>query len=163
MKEKSERPVLVSACLLGRACRYDGQNSKDLVLEEELTLRGMTPVPFCPEEHGQLGTPRPPAWIKTGDAQAVISGGSAVVDENGRDVTQNFLVGAQGAVECCQTHGIQAAFLKEGSPSCGVRQTHVGGVRVEGPGVTTAALEQAGVTCEGVPGGRLPGGADPAG
>ena len=154
LEDEPERPVLVSACLLGRPCRYDGVHSRDLVLEEELALHGMLPIPFCPEEHGQLGTPRPAAWIEDQDASAVVRGEARVVDERGQDVTPNFLAGAEGAVDRCAELGIRQAFLKERSPSCGVRHTHVGGVPVEGPGVTAVALEQAGVTCEGIAGCR---------
>lgn len=146
--------MLVSACLLGRPCRYDGLDSRDLVLEEELARHGMLAVPFCPEEHGQLGTPRPAAWIEDQDASAVVGGKARVVDEHGRDVTLNFLAGARGAADRCAELGIQHAFLKERSPSCGVEKTHVGGALVEGPGVTTATLERAGVTCKGIAGRR---------
>jgi uncharacterized protein YbbK (DUF523 family) len=53
-------PVLVSACLLGRRCRYDGDANTDRVLEAQLAAGGLRAVPFCPEELGGLGTPRPP-------------------------------------------------------------------------------------------------------
>ncbi|MCI0547906.1 MAG: DUF523 domain-containing protein, partial [Candidatus Rokubacteria bacterium] len=79
-------PVLVSACLLGRSCRYDGSHNKDGALERELAARGCAPVPFCPEEAGGLGTPRPPAWIERGGAEAVLAGETRVVTDAGRDV-----------------------------------------------------------------------------
>ena len=154
MSEAPKRTVLVSACLLGQACRYDGRHNRDAVLHEELTRAGLEAEPFCPEEHGELGTPRPAAWIEGQDAAAVMRGEARVVDEHQRDVTPHFLAGAAGAVERCAALGIQHAYLKERSPSCGVRSTHVDGVLVEGPGVTTVALERAGITCEGVEGRR---------
>jgi uncharacterized protein YbbK (DUF523 family) len=151
---KPREPVLVSACLLGRACRYDGRENRDGALERELAGRGLDPVPFCPEEHGGLGTPRPPASIETGDAAAVLDGRARVVTDAGRDVTDGFLRGAHGALEACRAHGIARAFLKERSPSCGVRATHVSGEVAEGPGVTAELLARHGVRVEGVEGRR---------
>lgn len=154
MDDDAPEPVLVSACLLGARCRYDGRDNADAVLEDELAARGLRPVPFCPEEHGGLGTPRPPAWIERRDAAAVVEGRARVVDVQGRDVTAPFLAGAQGALARCRELGIRRAFLKERSPSCGVRGTHVDDVLVDGPGVTAELLQRAGVDCEGVEGRR---------
>jgi uncharacterized protein YbbK (DUF523 family) len=148
-------PVLVSACLLGRSCRYDGGANRDEVLERELAERGLRAVPFCPEEHGGLGTPRPPAWIEREGAAAVCDQEARMVTDAGRDVTEEFLRGARGAVDACHEHGIRKAFLKERSPSCGVCNTHVGGELVEGPGVTTELLRRAGVETVGVEGRRM--------
>lgn len=147
-------PVLVSACLLGRSCRYDGGENRDEVLEARLEREGLRPVPFCPEEAGGLSTPRPPAWIAGGDAEAVLDGEAGLVTDAGRDVTAAFVSGAEQAVGTCRVEGITRAFLKERSPSCGVCQTHRDGQRVDGPGVTAAALERAGVRCEGIEGHR---------
>lgn len=147
-------PVLVSACLLGRTCRYDGRENRDRALERELAARGLAAVPFCPEEHGGLGTPRPPASIEAADAAAVVDGRARVVTDAGRDVTAEFLLGAQGALELCRAQGIGIAFLKERSPSCGVRATHVAGELAPGPGVTAELLARHGVRVEGVEGRR---------
>ena len=146
-------PVLVSACLLGRACRYDGRHNQDGELERRLAAENATPVPFCPEEHGGLGTPRPPAWIQ-GDAAAVIDGGGRVVTDAGRDVTAEFLAGARGALEACARHGIRRAFLKERSPSCGCTHTHANGELASGPGVTAELLRRSGVEVTGIEGRR---------
>ena len=153
MGAEDREPVLVSACLLGRACRYDGRSSLDPHLATELDEGQLEPVPFCPEEHGGLPTPRPAAWIEKDGAAAVIDGEGRVVDENGRDATQAFLAGARGAVELCRERGIRRAFLKERSPSCGVTCTHVDGVAVKGPGTTTELLTRAGIEVRGVDGG----------
>src|SRR5687768_5194565 len=80
-------PVLVSACLLGRACRYDGRHNRDQALERELEARGQIAMPFCPEEHGGLGTPRPAAWIEAESAAEVLDERDRVVTKDGRDVT----------------------------------------------------------------------------
>lgn len=147
-------PVLVSACLLGRTCRYDGAHNRDLAVERELAARGQRAVPFCPEEHGQLGTPRPAAWIETHSAERVLAGDDRVVTHTGRDVTENFLRGAEGALETCKVHAIRLALLKERSPSCGVRNTHVAGQLTVGPGVTTALLRHHGIEVRGIEGRR---------
>ena len=154
MPPPARRPVLVSACLLGRECRYDGRSNRDRALEEELEQRNEIAVPFCPEEHGELGTPRPAAWIEKSGASAVLDGSERVLTEAGADVTQAFLRGALGALETCQRFGIRRAYLKERSPSCGVCQTHAGGALVDGPGVTALVLQREGIECTPVEGRR---------
>ena len=64
-------PVLVSACLMGRPCRYDGRHNRDAPLLAHLETRGERAVPFCPEEEGGLGTPRPAAWIILSELRSV--------------------------------------------------------------------------------------------
>ena len=150
----NELPVLVSACLLGRECRYDGSQNRDRALERELAAGGMRAVPFCPEEHGGLGTPRPPAWIEKESAAAVLDGRSRVVTDAGADVTAGFLAGAQGALAACRAHGIGIAYLKERSPSCGTCNTHVGKSLAGGPGVTTELLRRNGIEVRPVEGRR---------
>ena len=147
-------PVLVSACLLGCECRYDGRHNRDAALERELAVRGLRAVPFCPEEHGGLGTPRPPAWIESTSAAAVLDGRERVLTDAGVDVTDQFLRGANGALETCKLHGIRLALLKERSPSCGVRNTHAGGELVQGPGITTELLRRNGIEVVGIEGRR---------
>ena len=147
-------PVLVSACLLGRSCRYDGRHNDDAELARRLAHEGLRPVPFCPEQHGGLGTPRPPAWIESDGAAAVLDGTARMLTDAGADVTAGFLAGARGALDACRAHGIRRAFLKERSPSCGVRSTHVGGALVEGPGVTAELLSRAAIEVEGIEGRR---------
>ena len=153
-QERRTEAVLVSACLLGARCRYDGRENRDHALERELAARGLEAVPFCPEEHGGLGTPRPPASIEGDGAAAVVEGRARVVTDAGRDVTAEFLRGARGALELCLARGIGRAFLKERSPSCGVCSTHVGGELVDGPGVAAELLARNGVRVEGVEGRR---------
>jgi len=147
-------PVLVSACLLGCYCRYDGRTNQDRPLALELEREGLEAVPFCPEEHGGLGTPRPPASIDGAGAAAVLEGSASVRTDAGADVTRAFLEGARGALELCRARGIRRAYLKERSPSCGLRQTHVAGKLAEGPGVTSALLLRAGIEVRGVEGRR---------
>jgi uncharacterized protein YbbK (DUF523 family) len=147
-------PVLVSACLLGRECRYDGSTNRDLELERELSAKGLRAVPFCPEEHGGLGTPRPPAWIESRSAADVLDGKDRVVTDAGADVTAEFVKGAQGALAACRLHGIRRAFLKERSPSCGVCRTHVANGLAAGRGVTAELLEREGIAVRPIEGRR---------
>lgn len=152
--QADQLPVLVSACLLGQKCRYDGRDNRDGELERSLAARGERTIPFCPEEHGGLGTPRPPAWIESGSAAEVLAGRARLVTNAGRDVTREFVAGADGALEAAQIAGARKAYLKERSPSCGVEQTHVDGELTDGPGVTTARLCAAGIEVVGVAGRR---------
>ena len=110
-------------------------------------------MPFCPEEEGGLGTPRPPAWIQ-GSAAEVVEGKGRVVTIAGADVSEEFLRGARRALETCRSKGIERAYLKERSPSCGVCQTHVDDVLVDGPGVTAELLRRSGIEPVGVEGRR---------
>jgi uncharacterized protein YbbK (DUF523 family) len=143
------KKVLVSACLLGCECRYDGRHNRDEALEQELAALGESPVSFCPEEEGGLPTPRPPAWIRQESAEAVLDGRDRLVTGTGADVTEAFKKGAQLALARCQELAIKKAYLKERSPSCGVRNTHVNGQLVEGPGVTAALLARHGIELQG--------------
>jgi uncharacterized protein YbbK (DUF523 family) len=151
--EHSTRPVFVSACLLGRTCRYDGRHNDDDLLRRELAARGEHAVPFCPEEEGGLGTPRPPAWL-TSSAADVVAGRARVVTDEGLDVTAAFTAGAERALDHCRAHGITRAYLKERSPSCGCANTHVNDSVAEGPGVTTHTLRAAGIETIGIEGRR---------
>ncbi|MCB9902842.1 MAG: DUF523 domain-containing protein [Planctomycetes bacterium] len=152
-RDGEREKVLVSACLLGKRCKYDGGDNADGVLRRELESRGFEAVPFCPEEEGGLGTPRPPAWL-TASAEEVLDGAGAVVTDAGRDVTAEFRAGADKALELCARAGLKRAFLKERSPSCGCASTHVDGELVDGPGMTAALLRRNGVECEGIEGRR---------
>lgn len=124
-------PILVSACLLGMPCRYDGK-AKAVAGMEDL-LKDQVLVAFCPEVAGGLPTPR----LKSERLEG------RVVNEQGQDVSAAFHRGAQKALECCQALGIKKALLKEGSPSCASERIYDGsfsGHCVPGAGVTTELL-----------------------
>jgi uncharacterized protein YbbK (DUF523 family) len=136
--------VLVSACLLGQACRYDGRAVDAPRVAR--AIRGKAVVPICPEAGGGLGIPRPKVELRGGDGEEVLAGrATACVQEDGRDVGRAFLRGAQLAVEAAQRYGARVAILKERSPSCGSKSVWVDGVLRSGQGVTCAALRAAGV------------------
>ena len=141
--------VLVSTCLLGLPARYNG----DQVAYEHPVLRRWQEegriIAFCPEVAGGLPTPRPPAEVAEGKGgRLVLAGKARVVDKTGDDVTGPFVRGARQAQDIARTRRIRLAILKEGSPSCGSSYSYDGSfmsVRLPLPGVTTAALEEAGV------------------
>lgn len=133
MKER----ILVSACLLGAPCRYDGRakpSPEVIRLSERFDL-----VPVCPETAGGLPTPRTPSEIV----------GARVLNRAGEDVTAAFARGAASAVGTARRLGITRAVLKARSPSCGRGTVYDGtfsGALAPGDGVTAAALRAAGVT-----------------
>ncbi|MGH8379779.1 DUF523 domain-containing protein [Pseudomonas sp.] len=142
-----QHKVLVSACLLGQPVRYDGRASGHPDLLQRWQSAGRI-VPLCPEVAGGLPTPRPPAEIPGGQGSDVLNGQVKVVTVAGEDVSAQFLLGAQLALELVRRHGIRIAVLKSGSPSCGNLLTYDGtfsGTRVTGEGVTTALLRREGV------------------
>lgn len=132
--------ILVSACLLGCACRYDGQ-SKPHPLAQELTKRGLA-VPVCPEQLGGLPTPRKPSERR----------GDRVVMSDRRDVTAEYHRGAEETLRLARLYGCTAAVLKERSPSCGCGRIYDGtftGTLTDGDGVTAALLKENGIRVYG--------------
>lgn len=131
--------ILVSACLLGVPCRYDGGANRCPALLDALREGGHTPVPVCPEVYGGLPTPRPPAERQ----------GERVTARTGADVTAAYRQGAAAAVQLARLAGCQAAVLKANSPSCGVGCIYDGSfthTKIPGDGVAAAALREAGLT-----------------
>ena len=138
--------ILISACLIGINCRYDGSNSMDTSIIKKIKVEGFIPV--CPEQLGGLSTPRPAASIQNGTGPDVIGSASTVIDMNGRDVTREFLKGAQEALTIAKLLHVRKAILKENSPSCGVNFTSSNFKKIKGIGVFTAMLRNAGIkTC----------------
>ncbi|MGD2063873.1 MAG: DUF523 domain-containing protein [Nitrospirota bacterium] len=136
-------PILVSACLVGLPCRYDG-SSRPLPGYLAHTVAGEL-IPVCPEMLGGLSSPRCPAQIQSGDGYQVVAGGSRVIDRAGSDVTDAFLDGAHATLRIAQEAGVTQAILKERSPSCGSCRLHRRGTLVSGVGVTTALLRMHGI------------------
>ena len=132
--------LLISACLLGCACRYDGK-SKPHPLAVELARRGLA-VPVCPEQLGGLPTPRKPSERQ----------GGRVVMADGRDVTAEYRRGAEETLHLARLYGCTAAVLKERSPSGGKGQIYDGtftGTLTAGDGVTAELLTAGGVKVYG--------------
>lgn len=143
--EKISGTVLVSACLLGVRCRYDAGSRPQRELLGMAGTGGVRLVPVCPEQFGGLPTPRPRSHLVGGDGVAVIEGRACVADDNGRDVTRNFLDGAEQVYHLARTFHARHAILKDRSPSCAVCEVWVDGALVRGLGVTSAVLRRMGV------------------
>ncbi len=141
------REILVSACLLGEACRYDGRSKEHGSVQRRVAaLRegGARVVPVCPEELGGLGTPRPAAELSGGVGRGVWGGEATVrVKTTGADVSEAFRAGARLAR--AEAPAAREAILKARSPSCGVGRTWCGGELVNGDGVFAALLRSQGV------------------
>ena len=140
------KKILVSACLIGVNCRYDGDNS----CNENVVNRMKTDelVPVCPEEAGGLPTPRPPVEIVGGDGNDVLDGKAKVLTADGEDKTEAFLKGARHALQLAQSQGATCVILKSRSPSCGCGTIYDGsfsGTLTSGDGVTTALLKRHGI------------------
>jgi uncharacterized protein YbbK (DUF523 family) len=140
--------ILVSACLLGQRVRYDGRDAAIIDATFRRWQDEQRLVAFCPEMAGGLPSPRPPAEIEGGDAEAVLFGRGLIRTGDGVDVTDAFMAGAERALAETRRHGIRVAILKEGSPSCGVARVNDGaftGRKVDGQGLTARLLARHGV------------------
>ena len=132
--------LLISACLLGVQCRYDGGHNQLPQLKE--LLKTHTCIPICPEQLGGLPTPREPSQRRA----------DAVVSRSGADVTAQFRRGAEQALHLARLYGCKAAVLKERSPSCGSGEVYDGtfsGRLTPGDGVTAALLKANGIAVYG--------------
>ncbi len=145
-KGESSNLTLLSTCLLGIACRYDGR-SLPVTSLCDLASPGVL-LPICPEVAGDPTIPRPTAEIEGApaglDGHAVLDGRSGVTCADGADMTAQFIRGAESAVALVQRLGIQRPVLKANSPSCGegpVASGSVDGKLVAGEGVAAALLK----------------------
>ncbi|MCI7619911.1 MAG: DUF523 domain-containing protein [Firmicutes bacterium] len=133
---------IVSACLLGQNCKYNGGNNRNEDVVE--FCRTHKYVTVCPESAGRLPSPRPPA-------EKV---GSKIMDKNGNDLTEAFIRGAEISLKSCMEMArlsgeeIEGAILKANSPSCGVGHIYDGtfsGTLTEGNGVFAGMLRRLGI------------------
>ncbi|MBU2547585.1 MAG: DUF523 domain-containing protein [Proteobacteria bacterium] len=136
MKAGDGAPLLVSACLVGRRCRYDGRRAPSLEAMEQ--IEGLTWLAVCPEQLGGLPTPRPPVRLEGGDGRAVLVGRARAVNSEGRDVTACFIRGAEIVLDLAGRLNVRTVLLKDRSPSCGLDAARV-------LGVTAALLLEAGL------------------
>lgn len=125
---------LISACLLGINCKYNGgnnRNGKAVELSKEEIL-----IPICPEQLGGLPTPRERAEQK----------GKKVFSESGKNIAAEFARGAKEVLKIAELYGVKVAILKQRSPSCGSGSLKLmSGEIIKGDGVTTALLKQNGI------------------
>ena len=143
MEGKREN-ILVSACLLGVNCRYDGGNG----LQEGLMglMETYSLIPVCPEQLGGMETPREPAEQISSDTEKYSKG--CVVTCSGKDVTDSFFKGAEETLKLAALYGCKKAILKERSPSCGYGTVYDGtfsGTKIPGSGVTARLLADNGI------------------
>ena len=127
--------VLVSACLIGNNCKYNGGNNRNEKIIEYLKDKEVILV--CPEVMGGMSTPRIKSEI------VLDSDKLTVMNEKGADVTSYFIRGAEIALRRAIANGVKVAILKEKSPSCGYKKIYDGkfnGTKVEGSGVFTRML-----------------------
>lgn len=128
--------ILVSACLLGSCCRYDGKSNENPLIRS--LVKEHTIVPVCPEQMGGLTTPRPPVEWSDGKA----------MNNQGEDCTEAFRRGAQEALRLAKLYECQLAVLKARSPSCGSKGIYDGtfnGQLTDGMGATARLLEENGI------------------
>ncbi|MCL2525723.1 MAG: DUF523 domain-containing protein [Coriobacteriia bacterium] len=140
--------IIVSSCLLGKCCRYDGRDSLSPLLVEELDEMCEPYLDVCPEVLGGLSTPRSRAEIVGGCGKEVLAGTAKVLTQDGLDVTNAFVAGAMDVLRLCKKRGVRTAFLKAKSPSCGAGQIYDGsftGTLRDGNGVTAELLIQNGI------------------
>jgi len=130
--------ILVSHCFLGEPCRYDGASRLDRQIIE-LHRAGHNLIPVCPEVMGGLDVPRAPAELQPD---------GRVLTEDGVDVTEQYRVGAERAVELAKENGCTVAVLKARSPSCGSGEIYDGTFThtlTSGWGLAARLLREAGV------------------
>jgi len=148
-------PLIVSACLLGEHCRYDGGSKPHRLVRirvEQRLAQGGTVAAVCPEQLGGLTTPRPPAGLRGGDGHAVLDGQARVArNADKADVTAAFVQGALAALDQAVGAGSVTsaqAIVKARSPSCGCGSTWIDGAVRPGDGVFTALLKRHGITVQ---------------
>lgn len=128
--------ILVSACLLGENCKYNGGNNRN-----ERVLRyieGHEVCPVCPEMLGGLPSPRKPVEWRDGHA----------VTADGDDCTVAFNRGIERAMAQIDGKHIDLAILQSRSPTCGVKQVYDGtftGTKIDGQGALAKALAARGI------------------
>lgn len=135
--------ILVSACLCGVNCKYNGKNN----LNEEMMdlLKSGEALLICPEQMGGLTTPRNPSEIK------IINNEVKVFMNDGTDVTANYKRGAEEVLRLAKELNIKKAILKKKGPACGYGEIYDGtfsGVLTQGNGITAALLLENGIEVE---------------
>jgi len=140
---QQEKAFMVSACLLGICCRYDGRHTlcPDLV---DFT-RNHHFIPFCPEQLGGLPTPRLPSIIQDGDGRDFLEGRGMVIDDRGNDVSDAFKKGAQESLKLAEMAEARVAIMKDRSPSCGLLTPYCDTPSGTGIGVTAALFKSKGI------------------
>ena len=130
--------IMVSACLAGENCKYNGGNNRNEKVQQLMSEHEVITV--CPEQMGGLPTPRVPSEVKEG----------IVTARDGRNVDREFRTGAAKCLEIALREQPDLIVLQSRSPSCGVKQRYDGsftGKLVDAPGVTAQLLMENGFRC----------------
>lgn len=138
--------IVISACLCGINCRYDGSHNGSPIFAE-LARQGKA-FAVCPEQLGNLPTPRKPAEIVGGSGEDVLLGKASVQTQDGDDVSASFISGAMAVLALVKQLGADTVVFKSRSPSCGAGLIYDGTFSkslCHGNGVTTALLKQHGI------------------
>ena len=144
------KKIIVSACLLGCECRYDGKSKPCSKVLELAKKKDTVLIPVCPEQMGGLPTPRVPSERQRTSKGSLrsISRSGAVLMKDGRDATEEYKKGAEAALMIAKLNDAELAILKSGSPSCGKGLIYDGsfsGKKAPGNGVTAELLLQNGI------------------
>ncbi len=137
MKSNGSPKFVISACLIGCPCRYDGKDQFRSEMEN-LYKKGEA-IALCPEELAGLGTPRPPCER---------TAGGRIVSIAGEDKSNDYKRGAESAIELLDNLPIEGAFLKSHSPMCGFGEIYDGrfsGKKIVGKGVFAELLHKKGI------------------
>lgn len=144
---RSKPQILISSCLIGLKVQWD-EGTKPIQKLIEFVEQGRA-IFICPEQSGGLPTPRDPSEIEFGKTAAeVLDGKAKVVSIKGKNVTKEFVKGAEMTLEMCNKFDIKYAILKAKSPSCGSILTYDGsftGTKIRGYGVTAEFLIRNGI------------------
>lgn len=137
---------LISACLCGVNCKYNGLNNYNEICDKLFTSGKAILV--CPEQLGGLPTPRIPSEIIGESSNILNNNNGSVIDKNGNDVTPQFVKGAKETLQIAKRLNIKKAILKDGSPSCGVNYIYNGnfnGSKIKGMGLTAQLLKESSI------------------
>lgn len=138
--------ILVSACLAGLDVKYNGSHNLNEKIKKWFDEKKA--IPICPEVLGGLSIPREPAEIVGGEGGDVLDGHAKVITNNGIDVTEQFIKGANETLKIALDLNATMVILKERSPSCGSSMIYSGefnGNKKRGTGVTAALLKRNGI------------------
>ncbi len=144
----SRRKIIVSACLAGIPCRYDGKAQPNDTVTE--LVKAGAALPVCAECLGGLDTPRISCEIDGGSGEDVLAGRAKVIRKggSGEDASLPFIKGAYCVLQAARSVNAEIAILKSNSPSCGCGKIYDGsftGSKREGDGVTAALLKANGI------------------
>ena len=137
---------LISACLCGVNCKYNGLNNYNEICDK--LLASGKAILVCPEQLGGLPTPRIPSEIIGESSNILNYNNGSVIDKNGNDVTPQFVKGAKETLQIAKKLNIKKAILKDGSPSCGVNYIYDGnfnGTKIKGMGLTAQLLKESSI------------------